>query len=82
MAVSDSAQDEGLVRVIGTGALGLSVVNMVVGAGNFVLPSLVAAVRGPWIGSDTCFCSVTVALVFTVYRCASKTVDKSMRKTR
>ncbi len=31
MAVSDSVQDEGLVRVIGTGALGLNVVNMVVG---------------------------------------------------
>ncbi len=30
MAVSDSVQDEGLVRVIGTGALGLGVVNMVV----------------------------------------------------
>ncbi len=36
MAVSDSVQDEGLVRVIGTGALGLSVVNMVVGAGMFM----------------------------------------------
>jgi hypothetical protein len=32
MSVSDSEQDEGLVLVIGTGALGLSVVTMVVGA--------------------------------------------------
>ena len=38
MAISDSAQDEGLVRVIGSGALGLRVVNMVVGAGIIVLP--------------------------------------------
>ncbi len=37
MAVSDTVQDEGLVRVIGTDALGLNVVNMVVGAGIFVL---------------------------------------------
>ena len=42
MAVSDSVQDEGLVRVFGTGGLGFSVVNMVVGAGIFVLPGLVA----------------------------------------
>ena len=42
MAVSDSVQDEGLVRVIGTGALGSSVVNMVVRAGIFVLPGLKA----------------------------------------
>ena len=33
MAGSGSAQDEGLIRVIGTGALSLSVVNLVVGAG-------------------------------------------------
>ena len=46
MANSGSVQDEGLVRVIGTGALGLSVVNMVVGAGIFVLPGLVAAELG------------------------------------
>ena len=46
MAESSGMQDEGLVRVIGTGALGLSVVNMVVGAGIFVLPGLVAAELG------------------------------------
>jgi len=43
MSVSDRVKDEGLVRVIGTGALGLNVVNMVIGAGIFVLPGLVAA---------------------------------------
>ena len=32
------ARDEGLVRAIGTKALSLSVVNMVVGGGIFVLP--------------------------------------------
>jgi len=64
MAVSDSVQDEGLVRVIGTGVLGLSVVNMVVGAGNFVLPSLVAAGRGSAAILAYLICSVTVVLVF------------------
>ena len=32
MAVSDSVEDEGLLRVIGTGAVALAVVNMVIGA--------------------------------------------------
>ena len=60
MAVSDSVQDEGLVRVIGTGALGLSVVNMVVGAGIFVLPGLVAAELGSAAILTYLVCSVTV----------------------
>ena len=33
MTDASAVRDEGLVRVIGSGALGLSVVNMVVGAG-------------------------------------------------
>ena len=33
MTVSDSVPDEGLVRVMGTRALSLSIVNMVIGAG-------------------------------------------------
>jgi len=39
-------RNEGLVRVIGPGALGLSVVNLVVGAGIFVLPGRIAAELG------------------------------------
>jgi amino acid transporter len=46
MAVSNSVQDEGLIRVIGTGAVGLSVVNMVVGAGIFALPGIIAKELG------------------------------------
>jgi UPF0716 family protein affecting phage T7 exclusion len=53
MADSDSVRDEGLVRVIGTGALGLNVVNMVVGAGIFVLPGLVAALVGACVAIYT-----------------------------
>ena len=67
MAISDNAQDEGLERVIGTGALGLSVVNMVVGAGIFALPGLVAAELGSAAILAYLICSVTVALVFLCF---------------
>ena len=39
-------RNEGLVRAIGAGTLGLSVVNMVVGAGIFVLPGRITAELG------------------------------------
>ncbi len=77
MAVSDSVQDEGLVRVIGTGALGLSVVNMVVGAGIFVMPGLVAAVIGPAAIVAYLICSVTVALVFLCFAEVGSRVSRS-----
>ena len=47
MNQSDSATDEGLVREIGTFALGANIMNMVVGAGIFALPGVVAAQLGP-----------------------------------
>ena len=77
MAVSDSVQDEGLVRVIGTGALGLSAVNMVVGAGIFVMPGLVAAVIGPAAILAYLICSVTVALVFLCFAEVGSRVSRS-----
>ena len=43
---SSAAQSEGLVRAIGTRALGLNIINMVVGGGIFVLPGLIAAQLG------------------------------------
>ncbi len=67
MADPSGVQDEGLVRVIGTGALGLSVVNMVVGAGIFALPGLVAAELGSAAILAYLICSVTVALVFLCF---------------
>ena len=60
-------RDEGLLRVIGTGALGINVVNMVVGAGIFVLPGLVAVELGP----------VTVALVFLCFAEIGSRVTRS-----
>ena len=77
MAESDSVQDEGLVRVIGTGALGLSVVNMVVGAGIFVMPGLVAAGIGPAAILAYLICSVTVALVFLCFAEVGSRVSRS-----
>lgn len=77
MAVSDSVQDEGLVRVIGTGALGLNVVNMVVGAGIFALPGLVAVKLGSAAIVAYLVCSVTVALVFLCFAEVGSRVSRS-----
>jgi len=77
LSVSGGKQDEGLVRVIGTGALGLSVVNMVVGAGIFVLPGLVAAELGSAAILAYLACSVTVALVFLCFAEVGSRVSRS-----
>jgi amino acid transporter len=77
MAVSNGVQDEGLVRAIGTGALGLGVVNMVVGAGIFVLPGLVAAELGSAAIIAYLICSVTVALVFLCFAEVGSRVSRS-----
>ncbi len=77
MAVSENEQDEGLLRVIGTGALGLGVVNMVVGAGIFVLPGLVAAELGSAAIIAYLICSVTVALVFLCFAEVGSRVSRS-----
>lgn len=67
MSDSVEVQDEGLVRAIGTGALGIGVVNMVVGGGIFVLPGLVAAELGSAALVAYLVCSVAVALVFLCF---------------
>ncbi len=77
MAGSRGEQDEGLVRVIGTGALGLGVVNMVVGAGIFVLPGYVAAELGSAAILAYLICSVTVALVFLCFAEVGSRVSRS-----
>jgi APA family basic amino acid/polyamine antiporter len=77
MAATNSVQDEGLVRVIGTGALGLSVVNMVIGAGIFALPGLVAAELGSAAIIAYVICSVTVALVFLCFAEVGSRVSRS-----
>ena len=77
MADPGNVQDEGLVRVIGAGALGLNVVNMVVGAGIFVLPGLVAAELGSAAIVAYLVCSVTVALVFLCFAEVGSRVSRS-----
>jgi amino acid transporter len=77
MAGTERNQDEGLLRVIGTGALGLNVVNMVVGAGIFVLPGLVAAELGSAAIVAYLACSVTVALVFLCFAEVGSRISRS-----
>lgn len=60
-------RNEGLVRVIGSGALALGVVNMVVGAGIFVLPGRIAAELGSAAILAYLVCSVAVVLVFLCF---------------
>jgi APA family basic amino acid/polyamine antiporter len=70
-------RNEGLVRVIGAGALGLSVVNMVVGAGIFVLPGRIAAELGAAAILAYLVCSVAVALVFLCFAEVGSRITRS-----
>jgi len=72
-----SVQNEGLVRVIGAGALGLSVVNMVVGGGIFVLPGRIAAELGSAAILAYLVCSVAVALVFLCFAEVGSRITRS-----
>ncbi len=64
---SSSAESEGLVRAIGTRALGLNIINMVVGGGIFVLPGLIAVQLGSAAIVAFFICSIAVALVFLCF---------------
>ena len=70
-------QNEGLVRVIGVGALGLGVVNMVVGAGIFVLPGRIAAELGSAAIIAYLLCSVALALIFLCFAEVGSRVTRS-----
>ena len=72
-----AVRDEGLVRVIGPGALGLSVVNLVVGAGIFVLPGLIAGELGSAAVLAYLVCSVAVALVFLCFAEVGSRITRS-----
>ena len=69
--------EEGLVRVMGTRALSLSIVNMIIGAGIFVLPGLVAALLGPAAIIAYLICSIAIALVFLCFAEAGSRVTRS-----
>ena len=72
-----NATDEGLVRAIGTWTLGANIVNMVIGAGIFVLPGVVAAQIGPAALIAYLVCAAIVALVFLCYAEAGCRVTRS-----
>jgi APA family basic amino acid/polyamine antiporter len=59
--------DEGLIRAIGPWSLGANVMNMVIGAGIFVLPGVVAAQLGSAAIVAYAACALIVALVFLCY---------------
>lgn len=77
MVEPGAVRNEGLVRVIGAGALGLGVANMVVGAGIFVLPGRIAAELGSAAILAYIICSVTVALVFLCFAEVGSRVTRS-----
>lgn len=62
---------------MGTRALSLSIVNMIIGAGIFVLPGLVAELLGPAAILAYLICSVAVALVFLCFAEAGSRVSRS-----
>jgi APA family basic amino acid/polyamine antiporter len=81
-ALSDRPPDaevtqEGLVRVVDTRALSLSLVNMIIGAGIFVLPGLIAKLLGPAAIIAYLICSLAVALVFLCFAEAGSRVSRS-----
>ena len=77
MSEHNSTQDEGLLRAIGTRALSLSIINMVVGGGIFVLPGLVAAQLGSAAIIAYLVCSVAVSLVFLCFAEIGSRVTRS-----
>ncbi len=68
---------EGLVRVMGVRALSMGIVNMIVGAGIFVLPGLIAELLGPSAIIAYFICSIAVALVFLCFAEAGSRVTRS-----
>jgi len=72
-----NARDRGLVRVVGVGAFTASVVNGVVGAGIFSLPSAMAALAGAWAPLAFLICAVAVGAVVTCAAEASGRVATS-----
>ncbi len=74
---SRDGQSEGLVREIGTRALTLNIINMVVGGGIFVLPGLVAVQLGSAAIVAYLICSVAVALVFLCFAETGSRITRS-----
>ncbi|MDA1029644.1 MAG: amino acid permease [Bacteroidetes bacterium] len=72
-----SVTEEGLLRAIGTRSLSLGIINMIIGAGIFVLPGIVASLLGPAAILAYLICSIAVALVFLCFAEAGSRVSRS-----
>jgi hypothetical protein len=70
-------QDEGLVRAIGVGALGVGIFNLTLGAGIFALPGVVAAELGPAALLAYLVCAGAVALVIMCFAEVGSRVTRS-----
>jgi amino acid transporter len=77
MSDVEQGNDEGLIRAMGTRALGLNIVNMVVGGGIFVLPGVVAVQLGSAAVLAYLAVSVVVALVFLCFAEIGSRVTRS-----
>lgn len=69
--------NEGLVRTIGTRALATNIFNMVVGAGIFVLPGVIAAKLGSAAIIAYLICGAAIALIFLCYAEIGSRVTRS-----
>lgn len=72
-----STSDEGLVRVMGPGVLGISMINLVVGGGIFTLPGVIAAQLGPAAVVAYVVCAVAVGLIFLCFAEVGTRVTRS-----
>jgi APA family basic amino acid/polyamine antiporter len=75
--VAGPPADEGLVRAIGVRALTLGVVNMIIGAGIFVLPALVARRLGTAAIVAYLVCAVAMGLVLLCFAESGSRVARS-----
>jgi amino acid transporter len=76
-ATATPAGDEGLVRVIGTRALALACINMIVGASIFVLPAAIADDLGPAAIIAYAVCAAILMLVGLCFAEAGSRVSAS-----
>lgn len=67
MSQPKTTGDEGLVRAIGPWSLGANTVNLIIGAGIFTLPAIVATTLGPAAVVAYLVCGVLILLVLLCY---------------
>lgn len=76
-AATPSTRDEGLVRAIGTRALAAGIFNLIVGAGIFVLPAVVATQLGSAAILAYLVCGVVIGLVMLCFAASGSRVSRT-----